>query len=107
MNSRMVRYSTVSYSNCNHRLFPIIPLLLKREASLPLHSTPAAFRSLLVRLPTNLSLNLVNEELWTCGPNNTVNGERLEYFLSAWRGSGENRCGSRGPLESNPLEPPS
>ena len=46
--------------------------------------------------------NLVTEESWTCGRYNTVNGEVSEYLLPVQRGSGENRCGSRGPLEFNP-----
>jgi hypothetical protein len=34
-----------------------------------------------------------------CGRKNTVNGGHLEYFLPVSAGIGENRCGSRGPLE--------
>src|SRR6516165_1974875 len=36
--------------------------------------------------PANISLNLVNEEFWTCGHSNTVNGERLEYLWASLSG---------------------
>src|SRR5262245_51911636 len=44
----------------------------------------------------------------TCGRNNTVNGERLEYFEPVSAGiGGQDRRGSRGPLEfTSPNAPP-
>ena len=50
--------------------------------------------------PTNISLNLASKQFWTCGRNNTVNGEHLEYLWTSLSGDwGKDRCGSRGPLE--------
>jgi hypothetical protein len=45
--------------------------------------------------------------IWTCGRNNTVNGERLEYLWPVPAGiGGKIRCGSRGGPGGDPKNGP-
>src|SRR5262249_7706092 len=39
----------------------------------------------------NISHNLARKYFWTCSPNNTVNGEHIEYLCPSQRGLGEDR----------------
>ena len=53
--------------------------------------------------PANISLNLVNEEFWTCGHSNTVNGEHLEYVLGQFQWGGTSQTAPGSPTESSEL----
>jgi len=104
----MVRYSTVSYSKYSHRYSQHSPVV-RAEGEPPIALNPGCLPlaiSSIADVATNLSPNLAKEELRTCGRNGTVNGEHLEYSGAAEWGSGENRCGSRGPLEMIPQNLP-